>query len=157
MAEKAFKEDPKPATFDDAMLAFQKLQVSAVKSGKNPHFKSNYATLEEVIKAASQANEFGLYFTQPLDLIVLGDQIIQVVQTTIVHAPTGETRVSPCPVRSKDPSDPQKMGSGITYAKRYGLQAAFALPSADDDGNEASRGAPTKPTIVVTPTAGASF
>lgn len=157
MAEKAFKEDPKPATFDDAMLAFQKLQVSAIKSGKNPHFKTNYATLEEVIKAASQANEFGLYFTQPLDMIVLEGQIIQVVQTTIVHAPTGEKRVSPCPVRSKDPSDPQKMGSGITYAKRYGLQAAFALPSADDDGNEASRGAPTKPTIVVTPTAGASF
>ena len=155
MAEKT--QAAAPANFDEAMLAFQKLQVSAVKSGKNPHFKSNYATLEEVIKAASQANEFGLYFTQPLDMIVLEGQIIQVVQTTIVHAPTGEKRVSPCPVRSKDPSDAQKMGSGITYAKRYGLQAAFALPSADDDGNEASKGAPTKPTIVVTPTAGASF
>jgi hypothetical protein len=155
MAEKT--QAAAPTNFDEAMLAFQKLQVSAVKSGKNPHFKSNYATLEEVIKAASQANEFGLYFTQPLDMIVLEGQIIQVVQTTIVHAPTGEKRVSPCPVRSKDPSDAQKMGSGITYAKRYGLQAAFALPSADDDGNEASKGAPTKPTIVVTPTAGASF
>jgi len=30
------------------------------------------------------------------------------------------------------------MGSGITYAKRYGLQAAFGLPSEDDDGNAAS-------------------
>lgn len=155
MAEKT--QAAAPANFDEAMLAFQKLQVSAVKSGKNPHFKSNYATLEEVMKAASQANEFGLYYTQPLDMIVLEGQIIQVVQTTIVHAPTGEKRVSPCPVRSKDPSDPQKMGSGITYAKRYGLQSAFALPSEDDDGNEASKGAPTKPTIVVTPTAGASF
>ena len=84
MAEKTKTTSPKLIQdFDDAMLAFQKLQVSAVKSGNNPHFKSNYATLEEVIKAASQANEFGLYFTQPLDLIVLGDQIIQVVQTTL--------------------------------------------------------------------------
>lgn len=138
------KQTSIPKTMDEAMLEFQKLKVAAVKDGVNPHFKSNYSTLEEVIEAASQANEFGLYFTQPLDLIVLGDQIIQVVQTTIVHAPTGETRVSPCPVRSKDPSDPQKMGSGITYAKRYGLQAAFGLPSKDDDGNEASKG-PTKP------------
>ena len=156
MAEKTQTTSSTPTkNFDEAMLAFQKLQVSAVKDGVNPHFKSNYSTLEEVVKAASQANEFGLYFTQPLDLIVLGDQIMQVVQTTIIHAPTGETRVSPCPVRSKDPSDPQKMGSGITYAKRYGLQAAFGLPSKDDDGNEASKG-PTKPDhsiVKVTPSA----
>lgn len=42
------------------------------------------------------------------------------------------------PVLVKDPTDPQKMGSGITYAKRYGLQSAFGLPSEDDDGNSAS-------------------
>ena len=34
------------------------------------------------------------------------------------------------------------MGSGITYAKRYGLQSMFGLPSEDDDGNEASRPSP---------------
>ena len=30
------------------------------------------------------------------------------------------------------------MGSGITYAKRYSLQAAMGLPSEDDDGNAAA-------------------
>lgn len=130
--------DKTPKTFDEAMLEYQKLAVSANKDGKNPHFKSNYSTLEEVMAAARQANQFGLYFMQPLQLITINDQIIQVVKTEIVHAPTGEKRESVCPVRSKDPSDPQKMGSGITYAKRYGLQAAFGLPSADDDGNAAS-------------------
>ena len=49
-------------SFDDAMLAFQKLAVSATKEGKNPHFKSTYSTLEEVMAAARQANQFGLYF-----------------------------------------------------------------------------------------------
>tara|TARA_R110002153_G_scaffold30298_4_gene92854 strand:+ start:240 stop:734 length:495 start_codon:yes stop_codon:yes gene_type:complete len=131
-----------PDTFDKAMLAFQMLSVSAKKSGNNPHFRSTYATLEAVMEAATQANQFGLYFNQPLDLIVLEGNIIQVVNTTIVHAPTGEKRISPCPVRSKDNNDPQKMGSGITYAKRYGLQSAFGLPSEDDDGNAAST--PTK-------------
>lgn len=129
MTEKKKIED-----FNDAMLAFQKLAVSATKEGKNPHFKSTYSTLEEVMAAARQANQFGLFFMQPLDLITLGEQIVQVVRTEIVHAPSGETRTSICPIRSKDNQDPQKMGSGITYAKRYSLQAAFGLPSEDDDG-----------------------
>jgi len=38
--------------------------------------------------------------------------------------------------------NPQKVGSAVTYAKRYTLQAVYGLPSEDDDGNEAS-----KPTI----------
>jgi len=131
-----------PKNFDEAMLAFQKLAVSATKDGKNPHFKSNYSTLEEVMSASRQANQFGLYFMQPLQMIQIGEQIVQVVQTEITHAPTGEKRMSQCPVRSQDPTNPQKMGSGITYAKRYALQAAFGLPSEDDDGNAASSGQP---------------
>ena len=131
-----------PSNFDEAMLAFQKLSLGAVKGGKNPHFRSTYATLEDVIDAVTQANQFGLYFTQPLDLIVLDGHIVQVVKTIITHAPSGEKRESLCPVRSKDNNDPQKMGSGITYAKRYALQSAFGLPSEDDDGNKAAE--PTK-------------
>ena len=129
MTEKKKIED-----FNNAMLAFQKLAVSATKEGKNPHFKSTYSTLEEVMAAARQANQFGLFFMQPLDLITVGEQVVQVVRTEIVYAPSGETRTSICPIRSKDNQDPQKMGSGITYAKRYSLQAAFGLPSEDDDG-----------------------
>lgn len=127
-----------PASFDEAMLAYQMLAVAAGKDGKNPHFKNTYATLEAVIDAARQANQFGLYFMQPLDLITVGDTVVQVVKTVVTHAPTGEKRESLCPVRSTDNSNPQKMGSGITYAKRYSLQAAFGLPSEDDDGNKAA-------------------
>ena len=129
-------------SFDDAMLAFQQLAVSAVKDGKNPHFKSTYSTLEDVIAAARQANQFGLYFMQPLDIVTIGDQVVQIVRTEIVFAKNGDKRTSICPIRSKDNQDPQKMGSGITYAKRYSLQAAFGLPSEDDDGNAASSGQP---------------
>lgn len=131
-------EKKQPQNFDEAMLAFQMEAVAATKGGENPHFKSSYSTLEEVMTAAREANKYGLYFMQPLDLITVGEQVVQVVKTTIIHAPTKEARVSMCPIRSKDPADPQKMGSGITYAKRYSLQAAMGLPSEDDDGNAAA-------------------
>ena len=39
------------------------------------------------------------------------------------------------------------MGSGITYAKRFGLQSMLGLPSEDDDGNEASKPSPKVQTL----------
>ena len=126
-----------PTSLNMALLEFQKLSVSAKKDSKNPHFRSNYASLESVIDAASKANEFGLCFTQDIDFDAESQMVF--VSTTLIHAPSGESRTSRTPIRSKDPADPQKMGSGITYAKRYGLQAMLGLPSDDDDGNEASK------------------
>jgi hypothetical protein len=55
---------------------------------------------------------------------------------------SGEYVEGRTPVLTKDNTDPQKMGSGITYAKRYGLQSVFGLPSEDDDGNSASMPSP---------------
>ena len=34
--------------------------------------------------------------------------------------------------------NPQKIGSAITYYKRYTLQSLYGLPSEDDDGNQVS-------------------
>ena len=50
-----------------AMHEIQKLAVTAKKDGKNPHYKSNYSTLESVIEAVNQGNLFGLFFTQEID------------------------------------------------------------------------------------------
>ena len=61
------------------------------------------------------------------------------VNTTIYH--TVDERMIECDVpvliNSADKDNPQKMGSAITYAKRYGLQALFGLGQ-DDDANEAT-------------------
>ena len=51
-----------------AMLEFQKLSVTAKKDGKNPHFRSNYSKLESVIEAVNQGNQFGLFFTQEIEV-----------------------------------------------------------------------------------------
>ena len=59
------------------------------------------------------------------------------------------------PIISRDANDPQKMGSAITYAKRYGLQAMFGIPAdEDDDGNKANE-AP-KPSLQGAPSGGVS-
>ena len=130
-----------------AMLEFQKLSVSAKKDGKNPHFRSNYSKLESVIEAVNQGNQFGLFFTQEIDYVWTSHHDAKsevVVVTTVRHENDESTYVSKLPIilSNANMENPQKVGSAITYAKRYTLQAVYGLPSEDDDGNEAS-----KPTV----------
>ena len=132
-----------------AMLEFQKLAITAKKDGKNPHFRSNYSTLESVITAVNQGNQFGLFFTQEIDYVYVSHMETKsevVVVTTVRHVNDESTYVSKLPIilSSANYENPQKIGSAITYAKRYTLQSVYGLPSEDDDGNEAS-----KPTIQV--------
>ena len=123
-----------------ALLEFHKTNPHVVEDKRNPHFKNTYASLESVIKAVRTASEFGLTFTQEMDFE--GD--ITFVRTVMMHS-SGDTRVSRTKIVSKDPNDPQKQGSAISYAKRYGLQSIFGLPSDDDDGEIANKAASTKP------------
>ena len=122
-----------------AMLEFQKLSVTAKKDGKNPHFRSNYSKLESVIEAVNQGNQFGLFFTQEIEVKNYQKDIV--VVTTVRHIDDDNTYVSKLPILLDDVSmkNPQKIGSAITYAKRYTLEAVYGLPSEDDDGNEASK------------------
>ena len=132
-----------------AMLEFQRLAVTAKKDGKNPHFRSNYSTLESVITAVNQGNQFGLYFTQEIDYVYVSHMETKsevVVVTTVRHTNDDNTYVSKLPIilSQTNMENPQKIGSAITYAKRYTLQSVYGLPSEDDDGNKAA-----EPTIKV--------
>ena len=137
------KSDPKPKfqyhTIEEALIAFHKTKPTAVKSGSNPHFRSKYATLEEVIATAETAAEFGLTFTQLIDFEIVEQSVIEFVKTIVMHE-SGDRITARTLIKAKDQSNPQQMGSGITYAKRYGLQSAFGIPSEDDDANSAATG-----------------
>jgi hypothetical protein len=62
------------------------------------------------------------------------------VRTVITYLPTKEQIMSECPVKAKELNDPQKFGSGVTYAKRYSLSALFCLiTDEDDDGASATQ------------------
>ena len=62
------------------------------------------------------------------------------LETIVSHDVDEKTLTSRYPIIVADnkKTDPQAMGSAITYAKRYALQAIYGLGTDDDDGNSAS-------------------
>jgi len=118
------------AKFIKAKKAFGK----TVKNATNPHFKNRYADLSCVLEAVTDSlNENGLMVTQ-IGEKVEGDFVIR----TMVFDENGHSiDFGITPIKTtKD--DAQGFGSGLTYARRYGLMTAFGLAPEDDDGNLAS-------------------
>lgn len=112
------------------LLAFQ-TKVSAIKKdGKNPHFKSTYATLTQILSEVKPLlSEVGLVLTQPINHLGIGTEVI-------CHE-TNERIVSYIPIPTG--LNPQQMGSAITYYRRYSLAALLSLEIEDDDANMASQ------------------
>ena len=154
-------KDKKCQTLKDALNKFQDLNIKALKDSVNPHFKSKYSDLTSVINAVNYGAEFGLSFTQSIEYknIILdrvqtkGETELKYqeihrdifVTTTVNHIAVKDTLtcIVPVLINANDKDTPQKMGSAITYAKRYGLQSLYGLAS-DDDGNLASEKSQTK-------------
>lgn len=108
---------------------------AAVKGSQNPYFKSKYADLQAVIEAVKEPlNKHGISFLQLVNSNGDGDKL----ETILLHE-SGQFISAESKVYCNKPNDPQAFGSGITYAKRYALQAALGLPTEDDDGNAASQ------------------
>jgi len=116
----------------------------AAKDSSNPFFKSKYAGLPAVIDAVKPAlNKHGIAFLQVV--------VEEGVQTMLLHE-SGEYISGITPVVVAKERDPQALGSAITYAKRYGLQAIVGVPADVDDDGESAMGRvqakqPVKPTV----------
>lgn len=107
---------------------------NAPKDTVNPFFKSHYADLAacwDMLRPVLSKN--GLCVTQITKAQPEGTILI----TLLLHS-SGEWIRGTYPINPKDAS-PQSLGSAITYAKRYALQAITGLSSEDDDGNAASK------------------
>lgn len=105
---------------------------NASKSSTNPHFKSKYADLAEVlntVRPVFAAN--GLSVMQCPSY----DQGVVNVETIIMHA-SGDwiSSTVSAPVSKQDA---QGVGSAITYCRRYSLAAVAGIAQEDDDGNMA--------------------
>lgn len=112
-------------------LAEVKREVGKVsKNSKNPHFKNTYADLNALIDAVEPILlEKGLLMLQPIQN---GN-----VTTIIIDAENSESVESS--IALPQLQDPQKLGSAITYFRRYTLQSLLSLQAEDDDGNKSTR------------------
>lgn len=118
--------------------AFVKAQQAfgpALKTSSNPHFKSKYADLSNVVEAVIDAlNINGIAMIQQTHEDATG----VTVETMFLHE-SGESLTSGKLHVPAAKQDPQGYGSALTYARRYSLMAACGIAPEDDDGNAASR------------------
>lgn len=115
-------------------------EVSKIsKDAKNPFFKNNYATLDNIVDEIRPIlTKNGLSILQ----IPGGDGENVIMKTLLLHE-SGEFIESDPLIMRPVKNDPQAVGSAITYARRYSLGAFLSLNTGeDDDGNAATH---TKP------------
>jgi hypothetical protein len=118
-----------------ALIAFNGEVKTIAKDGKNPHFKSEYATLDNLIEVTRPIlHKHGLAVMQ----FPCGDGEKITVKTLILHKSGEWIESDPLTIKPVK-IDPQGAGSAITYARRYSYAAALSLALGDDDdGNAAS-------------------
>lgn len=117
----------------EKLLEFQKQGITLKKDGTNPHFRSSYVTLNEVLeKVKKPLNDLSI-------VILQGGAVQDGVQglKTTLHDTEDASEVS-CFMPYVGATDSQKLGGANTYLRRYSLITLLGLEDEDDDGNTAS-------------------
>lgn len=124
-------------TITKLAVALAKAQGEIENAGKksvNPHFKSKYADLAEIVNTARPVlTRHGISLIQ----IPSYDGQVASVETILLHE-SGEwlSGISSSPLQK---ADPQGIGSATTYLRRYAAAAMCFLAQEDDDANSASK------------------
>jgi hypothetical protein len=131
-------------------LEFQKRVSPIIKDATNPFFKSKYADINTLLATIRPVlNELGIVIIQPL-MVMDGKNVLcthifdgensknDTIQTSNLMAESS--------IIIPDNLDPQKIGSAITYYRRYSLQALLLLEAEDDDA-EGTKGNGHKPEV----------
>lgn len=122
----------------EALSKTQSEIEGAKKDSTNPHFNSRYADLASVWEAIREPmTKNGLSVAQYLDTNDHGQTFLI---TKLMHT-SGEEIVGRYPIflDAQNITNPQRLGSAVTYARRYALSAMLGVAPEDDDGNEASK------------------
>jgi hypothetical protein len=118
-------------------LAAVKKEIGAIsKDSTNPFFKSKYFDINGLLKHVEPLlDKNGLLLLQPITDGLVCSQIIDIENGDKVESSMQMTVLN----------DPQKMGSMITYYRRYTLQSLLGLQAEDDDANAASKASQAPP------------
>lgn len=122
-----------------ALVKFNAQIGSIAKDAKNPFFKSQYVTLDNLIIHTRQLlQEQGLVVMQsPLSK---EDGSIG-IQTLLIHESGEFIESEPIYMKPAKANDAQQAGSIISYMRRYSYQAILNLNTGeDDDANRATHG-----------------
>ena len=110
-----------------ALLSAKREINPIVKKSENPFFKSKYSDINDLLAEVEPIlHGNGLLLTQPV--------VDGCVTTTIYHVESAEFLTSTMELPKI--TDPQKMGSAVTYFRRYTLVTILSLQSLDDDGEQ---------------------
>lgn len=110
----------------------------AKKESLNPHFRTKYANIASCMDAIRPVfSKYGLSIMQ----LVLTRDGKHYLRTILGHK-SGETVESEMQILTTR-DDPQGLGSGITYARRYALMAMVGLASEEDDDDGHAASSPT--------------
>jgi hypothetical protein len=133
-----------------AALAKAQGEVGTVtKDSANPFYKNSYASLAAVWEATRP-----ILSKHQLSVVQMpsSDERGYYVETQLMHSSGQWIRSRTYMKPAKD--DPQGIGSLISYARRYALQAVTMICPDDDDGEAAmGRNAPQKPVEAPKPVA----
>lgn len=131
--QQTMTHSPELTNLAAALVKVQGAVENPHKTSVNPHYKSTYADLTEIINTIRPVlSENGIAVVQSPGM-QNGNAF---VETILIHK-SGEwirgRASSPLPK-----NDPQGVGSAITYLRRYSLAGLLGLGQEDDDGNDAS-------------------
>jgi len=119
----------KQLSINEKLFALQQEIGAISKDANNPFYKSKYFDINSLLKQLQPLlKKHKLLLIQPIEEDMVYSKILCVEGTGGVISG----------LKLPELNDPQKMGSCITYYRRYTLQSLLALQAEDDDGNVAS-------------------
>jgi hypothetical protein len=108
------------------LLEVQKEVGAISKDSKNPFFKSKYFDINKLIEVVNPVlSDKGIVLLQPIQ--------DNKVQSVLVDSESGDSVKSELELPNL--TDPQKVGSCISYYRRYTLSSLLGLQAEDEDGN----------------------
>jgi len=112
------------------LLAVQKEVGAISKDSKNPFFKSKYFDINKLIEVVNPVlSSNGLVLLQPIEDNKVFSKIFD------SEAKQGEKVCVESCLELPNLTDPQKIGSAISYYRRYTLSSLLGLQAEDEDGN----------------------
>ena len=111
------------------------------KDSTNPFFKSKYFDINSLLEHVEPIlYKHGLLLLQP---IIDGKVYTKIIEVECEDK-IGNMESS---IDLPNIQDPQKLGSAITYYRRYTLQSLLSLQAEDDDANSATKQINKKPVL----------